>query len=154
MQKSALFGIRKTQNFLIGLFFRSKPRCKKIVTGGGVVQVGKKRAPQGLFLRNFTPPHEMWELIRTNFSSSERHFFACRKFCKKFRKKFDKNFMIFCQKNAPQGDLFLMTFWVLSGGHFFGEFFRKFSDNFSENFSENSSGDFLGIFLMIFEEIF
>jgi hypothetical protein len=58
--------------------------------------------------------------------------------------------MIFCQKNPPQGDLFLMTFWVLSGGHFLGEFFREFSENFSENFS----GNFLGIFYRIFEEIF
>ena len=118
MQKSALFGIRKTQNFLIGHFFRSKPRCKKIVTGGGVVQVGKKRAPQGLFLRNFTPPHEVRDLLRTNFCSSEEHFFACRKFCKNFRENFMKNFMIFWQKNPPQGDLFLMIFWVHSGGHF------------------------------------
>jgi hypothetical protein len=54
--------------------------------------------------------------------------------------------MIFCQKNPPQGDLFLMTFWVISGGHFDGEFFREFSENFSENFS----GNFLGIFLRIF----
>jgi hypothetical protein len=120
------------------------------VTGGGVVQVGKKRAPQGLFLRNFTPHPVSWDLIRTNFSSSEEHFFACHKFCKKFRKKFDKNFMIFCQKNPPQGDLFLMNFWVLSGGHFLGEF----SGNFSEIFSENFSGNFLGIFSRIFEENF
>jgi hypothetical protein len=58
--------------------------------------------------------------------------------------------MIFCQKNPPQGDLFLMTFWALSGGHFFGDF----SENFLENFSENFLGNFLMIFSKIFEEIF
>ncbi len=55
--------------------FRSKPRCKIIVTAGGVVQVGRKRAPQGTFHRNFTPPHERRELNRTNFSSSGERFF-------------------------------------------------------------------------------
>ena len=116
--KMCTFWYLKNRKFFTWRKFRSKPRCKKIVTGGGVVQVGKKRAPQGLFLRNFTPQTGVWELIRTNFCSSEEHFFACRKFCKKFRKKFDKNFMIFWQKNPPQGDLFLMIFLVLSGGHF------------------------------------
>ena len=55
-KKCALFSIPFSQNFLIGTFFRSKPRCKKIVTGGGVVQVAKKRAPQGRKHRNFTSP--------------------------------------------------------------------------------------------------
>ena len=101
MQKSALFGIRKTQNFLIGLFFRSKPRCKKIVTGGGVVQVGKKRAPQGLFLRNFTPPHEVRGLLRTNFCSSEEHFFEiCEIFFLHAMMKFFSKF--FSQKMTPK----------------------------------------------------
>ena len=75
MQKSALFSIPFHENFLIGLIFRSKPRCKKIVTGGGVVQVGRKRAPQGTFHRNFTPPHERRRLNRANFSSSGERFF-------------------------------------------------------------------------------
>ncbi len=86
MQKSALFSIPFHENFLIGLIFRSKPRCKKIVNRGGVVQVARKRAPQGTFHRNFTPPHERRGLNRANFSSSEEHFFTIsRNF---FRRRF------------------------------------------------------------------
>ena len=55
-KKSALFGIPFCKNFLIGTNFRSKPRLKKIVNRGGVVQVAKKRAPQGKKHRNFTTP--------------------------------------------------------------------------------------------------
>ncbi len=108
--------------------------------------MGKKRAPQGLFLRNFTPPHETRSLDRANFCSSEDDFFRCRKFCKNFRKNFMKNFMIFCQKNAPQGLIFLMIFLF--------KIFPIFSDIFSENFSEIFLGNFLGNFLEIFSRIF
>ncbi len=73
--KKCIFWYIGMRKFFTWRKFRSKPRCKKIVTGGGVVQVVKKRAPQGLFLRNFTPPHETRSLDRANFCSSEEHFF-------------------------------------------------------------------------------
>jgi len=80
------------------------------MTGGGVVQVGKKRAPQGLFLRNFTPHPHMWGLIESFFSSSEVDFFDVAKLCKIFSSFFHENFMIFSEKNAPQGDDFSENF--------------------------------------------
>ena len=136
--------------------FRSKPRLKKIVTGGGVVQVGQKWAPQGTFHRNFTPPHEIWELIRGKFFSSEVDFFACRKFCKKFRENFDQNFMIFCQKISPRGMVFsrhfltpkIDHFFSHFFGHFFRDFFMKFLIKFSCIFLENFRRYFLEYFLL------
>jgi len=41
-EKSALFGIPFAQNFLIGTFFRSKPRWKKLWTGGESYKWAKK----------------------------------------------------------------------------------------------------------------
>ena len=99
-EKSALFGIPFAQNFLIGTFFRSKPRCKKIMNGGGVVQVGQKRAPQGLFYRNLHPPLEMWALIKTFFSSNEEHFFDIANFCK--LKFFEISFDSFLRQKNDQ----------------------------------------------------
>ncbi len=118
--------------------FRSKPRCKIIVTGGGVVQVGRKRAPQGTFHRNFTPPHERRELNRTNFSSSGERFFACRKSCTKFRAKFHENFLIFFEKNPPQGKYFSMIFLTFEEAifrSFFRSFFRVIFGVFFRGFS-------------------
>ena len=65
-QKCALFGIPFYQNFEIDHFFRSKPRLKKIVIGGGVKQVGQKRAPQGLFYRILHP-----RTLQCNFYNSK-----------------------------------------------------------------------------------
>ena len=65
-QKSALFGIPFYQNFEIDTIFRSKPRLKKIVIGGGVKQVGQKRAPQGHFYRILHP-----RTLQCNFYNSK-----------------------------------------------------------------------------------
>ncbi len=170
MQKSALFGIPFCKNFLIGTFFRSKPRCKKIVNRGGVVQVGKKRAPQGLFLRNLHPPLLLWRLNRTNFSSNEVDFFDVAKNffleksverrraifeAKKSPKKSEKNGStgpLFYTKIHSSKCHFFMKFsghlWGSFLGSFFGSFFRRFFRRF---FREFFSDDF---FLKIFSEHF
>jgi len=54
--KKCTFWYPFSRKFFTWPKFRSKPRLKKIMTGGGVVQVGQKRAPQGLFYRNLHPP--------------------------------------------------------------------------------------------------
>ncbi len=112
------------------------------MTGGGVVQVGQKRAPQGLFYRNFTPPLLLWRLNRTKFSSNGEHFFDVAKFCKKFSAIFSWNFHDFFGKKTLHRAVFFQWFFGPFERPFFSDFFGHFLGHFFENF------------LKIFSEIF
>ena len=127
MQKSALFSIPFHENFLIGLIFRSKPRCKKIVNGGGVVQVGRKRAPQGTFHRNFTPPHERRGLNRTRFVLQWGAFFCMSKKLQEISGEISWKFHDFSRKKSSTGRIFFkdfLTFEEAISRPFFRSFFR------------------------------
>ncbi len=122
------------------------------MTGGGVVQVGKKRAPQGLFYRNFTPPLLLWRLNRTNFSSNEVDFFDVAKNffleksvqrrraifeAKKSSKKSEKmgsTGPLFYTKNHSSKCHFFMKFSGQLLGSFLGPFFWPFFQRFFRKF--------------------
>ena len=154
MQKSALFSIPFHENFLIGLIFRSKPRCKKIVNRGGVVQVGRKRAPQGTFHRNFTPPHERRGLNRTRFVLQWGAFFCMSKKLQEISVEISWKFHDFSRKKSSTGQIFFNDSLTLRGGHFSAIFSVIFWGHFRGIFRGIFLGNFLGIFLWILGEYF
>ena len=143
-EKSALFGIPFHENFSLDENFGLNPVWKKLWLGGESYKWAKKglhraffieisllRWTNGLWLRLFFRPTGSIFLTSQNFAKIFCHFFL-------------KISWFFWQKNAPQGDVFLMIFWSLSEAIFWAIFLVIFSRIFRRFFRE-----FLGDFFCL-----
>ena len=144
-EKSALFGIPFHENFSLDENFGLNPVWKKLWLGGESYKWAKKGLHRAFFIEICTLRWTNGLWLRLFFRPTGSIFLTSQNFAKIFCHFFLKISWFFWQKNAPQGEVFLMIFWSLSEAifwaifwvifwvifwrifrEFFREFFRKF----------------------------
>ena len=152
LQKCALFGIWKTENFSLDENFGLNPVWKKLWLGGESYKWAKKGLHRAFFIEIslLRCTYGVWS--REIFRPTGSIFLHVKNFAKIFRKNLTKISWFFYPKKRSTGRHFFMIFLVLSRAFFSVIFLVIFLVIFSEDFFRKFSWKFF--FWILWDNLF